>query len=125
MATANRGEVWLVDLGYAAKTRPCLVLSIPTLDTDRALATVIPHTTSPRGTRFEVAIPVRFLDKDGVFDAQNPISTTQAKLKRKLGGLTLDQLAQVEDTVRLWLSLTHPTGYQHWAIWSVIQSRTR
>ena len=36
MARANRGEVWLVDLGYAAKTRPCLVLNIPTLDADRA-----------------------------------------------------------------------------------------
>ena len=42
MAKADRGEVWLVDLGYAAKTRPCLVLSIPPLDTDRALTTVIP-----------------------------------------------------------------------------------
>jgi len=105
MATANRGEVWLVDLGYIAKTRPCLVLSVPILDTDRALATVIPHTTSPRGTRFEVAVPVPFLDRGGVFDAQNPTSTTQAKLKRKLGGLTVDQLAQVEDAVRLWLGL--------------------
>jgi mRNA interferase MazF len=105
MATANRGEVWLVDLGYTAKTRPCLVLSIPPLDTDRALATVIPHTTSPRGTRFEVSIPLPFLDKSGVFDAQNPTSTTQAKPIRKLGGLTVDQLAQVEDAVRVWLGL--------------------
>jgi hypothetical protein len=24
----NRGEVWLVDLGYVAKVRPCLVISI-------------------------------------------------------------------------------------------------
>jgi mRNA interferase MazF len=105
MARANRGEVWLVDLGYAAKTRPCLVLSIPALDTDRALTTVIPHTTSPRGTRFEIAVSAPFLARDGVFDAQNPISTTQAKLLRKLGALTVDQLEQIEDGVRLWLGL--------------------
>jgi mRNA interferase MazF len=105
MAKADRGEVWLVDLGYAAKTRPCLVLSIPPLDTDRALTTVIPHTTSPRGTRFEIAIPVPFLARNGVFDAQNPTSTTQAKLKRKLGDLTVDQLEQIEDAVQLWLGL--------------------
>jgi len=37
MANPNRGEVWLVDLGYAAKVRPCLVLSIPVNDEDRAL----------------------------------------------------------------------------------------
>ena len=44
-----RGEVWLVDLGMAAKTRPCLVLNVPAGDTDRALATLVPHTTSTRG----------------------------------------------------------------------------
>jgi hypothetical protein len=45
-----------------------------------------------------------FLDKSGVFDAQNPTST-QAKPMRKLAGLTVDQLAQVEDAVRVWLGL--------------------
>ncbi len=29
MNSSNRGEVWLVDLGYTAKVRPCLVVSIP------------------------------------------------------------------------------------------------
>ena len=51
---AKRGEVWWIDLGYAAKTCPCLVLSIEAEDTDRALTTVVAHTTSVRGTRFEV-----------------------------------------------------------------------
>ena len=31
MGSPSRGEVWLVDLGYAAKVRPCLVLSVPAL----------------------------------------------------------------------------------------------
>jgi len=48
---------------------------------------------------------VPFLAGNGVFDAQNPTSTTQAKLKRKLGDLTVDQLEQIEDAVRLWLGL--------------------
>jgi mRNA interferase MazF len=51
---ASRGEVWLIDLGSFAKVRPGLILSIETLETDRALVPLIPHTTSPRGTRFEV-----------------------------------------------------------------------
>ena len=63
-AQAKRGEVWLVDLGYAAKTRPCLVFSIEAEDTDRALTMVVLHTTSVRGTRrFEVSLPLRFLPK--------------------------------------------------------------
>ncbi len=104
MPTLDRGDVWLVDLGYAAKTRPCVVLSVPILDTDRALATIIPHTTSPRGTRFEVAIPTIFL-KAGVFDAQNPATISPVKFIRKLGTLTSDQIRQIEDAVRNWLAL--------------------
>ncbi len=98
MPTADRSEVWLVDLGYAAKTRPCVVLSIPPMDTDRALVTVIPHTTSLRGTRFEVSIPMSFL-RYGVFDAQNPTTVPLAKFIRKLGDLTPAQLASVENAV--------------------------
>lgn len=62
MPKQNRGEVWIVDLGMVAKVRPCLVISIPDLLEDRALVTVVTHTTSTRGSRFEVAIKTRFLD---------------------------------------------------------------
>jgi mRNA interferase MazF len=86
---ANRGEIWLVDLGFAAKVRPCLVISIPAADEDRAIVTVIPHTTSLRGSRFEVSVKKRFLQAGG-FDAQNPISIPNAKLLRKLGNLSED-----------------------------------
>ena len=104
MPNPNRGEVWLVDLGYAAKVRPCLVLSIPAADEDRALATLVPHTTSVRGSRFEVATKVGFL-REGAFDAQNLVTIPHAKLIRKLGTLQPGQLSFVEDTVRFWLGL--------------------
>jgi mRNA-degrading endonuclease toxin of MazEF toxin-antitoxin module len=42
----QRGEVWLVDLDMAAKVRPAVVMSIPAADVDRALVTIVPHTTS-------------------------------------------------------------------------------
>ena len=104
MSSPNRGEVWQVDLGYAAKIRPCLVISIPALDQDRALATLVPHTTSPRASRFEVNVETKFL-RSGVFDAQNLITIPHAKLMRKLGVLSAAQMATVEDTVRFWLGL--------------------
>ncbi len=94
MSSPDRGDVWLVDLGYVAKVRPCLVVSIPTLNQDRALTTLVPHTTSSRGSRFEVDVKVRFL-KPGAFDVQNIITIPQAKLLRKLGELNSEQLAQV------------------------------
>jgi mRNA interferase MazF len=105
MPSADRGSVWLVDLGMVAKVRPCLVLSVPTDPQDRVLVTLIPHTTSVQGTRFEVAVQVNFLRKGGVFDAQQVVTVPQVKLIRKLGDLPADQLALVEDAVRRWLDL--------------------
>ena len=100
----ERGEVWLVDLGLVAKVRPCLVLSVPLEDADRALVTLVPRTTSVYGSRFEVGVQTRFL-KSGVFDAQNLVTIPRAKLTRQLGKLSAKQLEAVEDAVRRWLGL--------------------
>ena len=94
----------MVDLGLAAKIRPCLVVSIPALDQDRALATIVPHTTSVRGSRFEVSVKVGFL-RAGAFDVQSLVTIPHAKLVRKLGSLTVDQLSAVEAALRRWLAV--------------------
>jgi mRNA interferase MazF len=36
MKAPQRGEVWIVDLGLAAKVRPALVISVPVEDVERA-----------------------------------------------------------------------------------------
>ena len=104
MAAPQRGEVWLVDLGMAAKVRPALVIGIPSGDADRALVTLVPHTTSPRPSRFEASVSVPFL-RSGVFDAQSLITIPHAKLIRSLGVLGSAHLAVVERAVRLWLGI--------------------
>jgi len=105
MGADRRGEVWLVDLGYAAKTRPALVVSVPALETERALVLLVPHTTSLRGTRFEVASHERFL-KAGAFDAQNLVTVSDAKLLRRLGNLSTNDFDDVMTAVLNWLGLT-------------------
>ena len=104
MTIPKRGEVWLIDLGYAGKRRPGLVISVSYDDADRALVTLVTHTTSIRGTVYEVSIDVRFLDP-GAFDVQNVISISRAKVERKLGVLTEDQFHLVETALRSWLGL--------------------
>ena len=52
--TPVRGEVWLLDLGMVEKVRPALIVSVGYGDLDRALITVVPHTTSLRGSGYEV-----------------------------------------------------------------------
>ena len=104
MISPRRGEVWLIDLGMVAKVRPALVVSIPAEDTDRALVTLVPHTTSARQSRFEAVVSVPFL-RAGVFDAQNLVTIPHAKLIRSLGKLGSAHLATVERAVCLWLGL--------------------
>lgn len=104
MSKANRGEVWIVDLGLAAKVRPCLILSIPFTDQERSLVTVVAHTTSVRGGRFEVAARPLFL-KAGAFDAQNLVTIPEARLIRRVGTLRTEDLASIEKSVRAWLGL--------------------
>jgi mRNA interferase MazF len=107
MGIDRRGGVWLVDLGYAAKTRPALIISVPSLDTDRALVLLVPHTTSLRGTRFEVASHERFL-KSGAFDVQNLVTIPETKLQRRLGKLKGTQLDDVMVALFRWVGVAAP-----------------
>lgn len=91
----DRGEVWLSDLGMAAKTRPCLVLSVAPGPADRVLYTLVPRTTSVAGTVFEVNVSVPFL-KPGAFDPQGLVTVPRPRLLRRLGVLTPSDLTVVE-----------------------------
>ena len=104
MKLPQRGEIWLCDLGMAAKVRPGLVLSVPFGDHDYALFHVVPHTTAVRDSQFEVALNVPFLER-GVFNIQGSQSIPRANLIRPLGILTERQLIPVEESFRRWLKL--------------------
>jgi mRNA interferase MazF len=105
LKTPQRGEVWLVDLGLAGKIRPALILSVPYQGNERSLFTVVPHTTSLRGSRFEINVSARFL-KPGAFDAQGLIPVAPIKLVRLLGKLSTEQMRAVETVVSAWLGFT-------------------
>ncbi|MDQ2868609.1 MAG: type II toxin-antitoxin system PemK/MazF family toxin [Verrucomicrobiota bacterium] len=100
----SRGEVWLVDLGLAAKTRPALILNVPSGESDRVVVSVVPHTTSLRNSPFEVIVPVSFL-REGAFATQSIVTIPAKHALRRLGNLHPQQLALVEQGVRRWLGL--------------------
>ena len=104
--TPLRGEVWLFVLGMAEKVRPVLIVSTDFCDYDRALITVVPHTTSLRGSQFEVAIPVSFL-KPGAFLVQNVATYPVVRAIRRLGMLKHEQFDQVGSVLLRWLGFGH------------------
>jgi len=94
-------------MGYAAKVRPALVVSVAIENDERVLTTVVPHTTSVRGTRFESPSDVRWL-KAGAFDAQGIGTYPTVKLIKRLGTLPDEQFAEVQRAVSLWLGFSQP-----------------
>jgi mRNA interferase MazF len=101
---AHRGELWIIDLGLAQKTRPCLILSTSYLDHERAVVTYVPRTTSVRHTGFEVPREMRGLDP-GAFDAQGIGSIPIVKRERCMGTVERTLVGQVEAAVKRWLAL--------------------
>ena len=89
--------------------RPAVVLSVPPTDTERALVTLVPHTTSLRGSRFEVATTKSFL-KPGAFHAQSLVTVPFPRLVRPIGQLTPHELGAVERVVLAWLGISGRVG---------------
>lgn len=104
MPKARRGEVWMADLGFVAKVRPVVILSVNYRNEERAVVTYVLRTTCVRGTQYEVVHSSRGMKK-GVFDAQGIGSIPEVKLERRLGVVDAVTLGKVEDAVRSWLDL--------------------
>jgi mRNA interferase MazF len=103
--TPARGEIWLFDLRIVEKVRPALVISVAFGDADRAFVTIVPRTTSLRGSQFEVPVKASFL-KAGVFLVQGVSTYPQVRAIRKLGVLRPDQFRLVLAGVLRWLGQT-------------------
>lgn len=100
------GEVWLVDLGLAAKVRPVIVVSRHDPDSPRALVLYVPLTTQNRFSRYEVPIPrLPFLDRDSVANVQGLASIPTIRLGRKLGNLSDDVMDRVKHALAFALEL--------------------
>ena len=92
----------MIDLGMAAKIRPCLILSVAYRDNERAVVTYVARTSTLRGGRFEVAHQAPIF-KPGVFDGQHIGTVPSVKLIRHLGNVSAAVLRNVETAVQAWL----------------------
>ncbi len=100
------GEVWLADLGLAAKTRPVVVVSRADPDPPRALVLYVPLTTQDRQSNYEVSVPkLRFLDHECVANVQGLGSLPRVRLERRLGVLPEATMAEIKRTLVFALDL--------------------
>ena len=103
---AKPGEIWLADLGIAAKTRPILIVSREDADPPRVLLLYVPLTRQNRGSAYEVEIKdVRFLSELSYANVQGLGSLPPARLERLLGKISPELFAKVKDALRFALDL--------------------
>ena len=93
----RHGEVWLVDMGMATKTRPAIVLIADNLNAPRSLIIYIPITRQNRGTELEVPLGhLRFLDPESVANVQAIGSLPSVRFEKRLGVLPETDLKAVK-----------------------------
>ncbi|HEY5813787.1 MAG TPA: type II toxin-antitoxin system PemK/MazF family toxin [Terrimicrobiaceae bacterium] len=105
--TTEPGQVYLVDLGMAAKSRPMLVVSRRDEDAPRALSVCAPITTSSRDSKYEISIgKPKFLLENSFVNVQGLQAIQHHELKRMIGRLPEDKLSEVRDSLQWMLEIS-------------------
>ena len=100
MTNFKRGDLVIVDLGFAAKVRPCVVLSGTQPDRTRSLCVVVPLTREIRGGECEVRFPKPvWLREASVINVLGIAGVDRARVQRRLGALPPERLDAVLETL--------------------------
>jgi mRNA interferase MazF len=106
MTGFNRGDVVVVDLGMAAKTRPCVVVSIGSLDHQRNMSVVVPMTTEIRGGECEVDFPKpAWLRQESVVNVLGIAGVDNARIERRIAAFPADKMKEIESVLKRILGL--------------------
>src|ERR1043165_5513133 len=100
------GEIWLADLGLAAKVRPIVIVSRQDPDPPRSLVLYVPLTMQRRDSPYEVTLPrLPFLDRESVANVQGLGSLPTVRLERKIGKLSAEVMERLKDALAFALDL--------------------
>ena len=100
------GEVWMADLGFAAKYRPVIIVSRQDSNPPRALIIYVPITTQDRQSQYEVTLPkARFLQRGSVANVQGIASLPTVRLGRRIGALPTEAMSEIKNAISWALEL--------------------
>jgi len=100
------GEIWLADLGIAAKVRPVVIVSRHDDNPPRDLVIFVPCTSQSRPSSYEVALsPKAGLDRETWANVQGIGAIPTPRLIRRLGKLPLENWDSLRQALRFALNL--------------------
>jgi mRNA interferase MazF len=99
-------EIWLADLGLAAKVRPVVIVSRKDDDPPRDLAIYVPCTSQFRESRYEIALsPSRTLDSATWVNVQGIGAIPSPRLIRRIGKVSEADWLNIRMALRFALDL--------------------
>jgi mRNA interferase MazF len=100
------GEIWLADLGLAAKTRPIIIVSRQDPAPPRSLVLYVPLTTQRRDSAYKVPLPrLPLVDRESVANVQGRGSLPTVRLERKIGKLPNILMERLKNALAFALDL--------------------
>lgn len=107
--TPRRGEFWWVRLdptlgSEIKKTRPCLVLGTNVLNERRRTVVVVPLSSTPQAAP-PLLVPVSCEGRRAVAVTDQIRAVAKERLVRRMGEISLEDLASVEEALRMVLEL--------------------
>lgn len=105
----DRGEIWWVALdptlgSEIRKTRPCVVVSVKVLNERRRTVIVIPLSSSPKASP-PLLIPISCDGRPAVAVSDQIRAVAKERLRSRLGALTGQEMAALEDGLRQIMQL--------------------
>jgi mRNA interferase MazF len=106
MTAFNRGDVVVVDLGLAAKVRPCVVVSVSNPDHQRNMCVVVPMTTEMRGGECKISFPKPpWLRQESVVNVLGIAGVDNSKIERRIVAFPADKISEIESVLKCLLGL--------------------
>ncbi len=106
MTKFSRGDVVAVDLGMAAKVRPCVIVSISKPDSQRNMSVVVPMTTEIRGGECEIHFPKpAWLRQESVVNVLGIAGIDNAKIERRISTFPADKMLEIESVLKRLLGI--------------------
>jgi mRNA interferase MazF len=100
------GEIWLADLGLAAKTRPAVIVSRQDPDPPRALVLYVPLTTQRKESPYEVPLRrLAFLYRESVAKRSRIGISTNVRLERRIGTVSAEIMERLKVALAFALDL--------------------
>jgi mRNA interferase MazF len=105
----ERGDIWWVSLhptlgSETRKTRPCIVISVKVVNEMRRTVIVVPLSSSPKASP-PILIPISCDGHPAVAVSDQIRAVAKQRLRSRLGVITTDEMAALEDGLRQIMQL--------------------